>query len=131
MMNCACLLLQDSQGRYLLQMRDNTPGIVTPLMWGFFGGSVEEGETLEAAAAREMFEELGIQADASALIRCGEYEQEGTGIHKYLLRLDRPVEWGDFRVFEGAGAGFFPLEDLPLLPITSTVREFLQRGALR
>jgi len=33
------------QGQFLLQLRDNIPGIVYPGHWGLFGGHLELGET--------------------------------------------------------------------------------------
>lgn len=127
---CACLLLRDADGKCLLQMRDNAPGISYPLTWDFFGGGIEDGEDIRAAAVREMQEELGVRAEPSAFALIDEAFNEEVGSQEYLLRLDRRVGWGDFRVLEGAGAGFFSLDDLPAVPTSGTIRMFLERGAL-
>jgi 8-oxo-dGTP pyrophosphatase MutT (NUDIX family) len=58
----ALILLDDS--RYLMQLRDQKPGIFYPGHWGCFGGGMEAGETPEAALRRELFEELGYRAGA-------------------------------------------------------------------
>lgn len=44
--------------RFLMQLRDDIPGIVYPGSWGFFGGHLEPGETPEAALVRELQEEI-------------------------------------------------------------------------
>ncbi len=51
-------IIYDQEGRFLLQLRDNAGGISEPNRWGFFGGGVEEGETLTGALDRELQEEL-------------------------------------------------------------------------
>ena len=45
-------------GKVLLQLRDPKPDIIFPGQWGFFSGSIEEDETQEQAAWRELWEEL-------------------------------------------------------------------------
>jgi len=52
-------ILVTPDGRYLMQQRDDIPGIFFPGYWGGFGGGVEAGETAEQAVIREMQEELG------------------------------------------------------------------------
>ena len=51
----------DKDGRYLITQR--RPTATLPLLWEFPGGRVEEGETDEAALARELREEMGIEVD--------------------------------------------------------------------
>lgn len=55
----ALIVLKD--GRYLMQLRDQKPGIFYPGHWGLFGGGMEPGETVEAALARELEEELCLE----------------------------------------------------------------------
>ena len=48
-----------SSGKFLLQLRDNIPGIIYPGYWGLFGGHIEPGETPSVAVERELLEEIG------------------------------------------------------------------------
>jgi len=47
--------------KVLMQLRDFKQGINFPGFWGFFGGTVEDGESPEYAAERELFEETGFK----------------------------------------------------------------------
>jgi 8-oxo-dGTP pyrophosphatase MutT (NUDIX family) len=48
-------------GRYLMQLRDDIPGIFYPGHWGCFGGAVTPGEDDSLALRRELAEELEMQ----------------------------------------------------------------------
>jgi 8-oxo-dGTP pyrophosphatase MutT (NUDIX family) len=54
-------LIVCDDGRYLMQLRSQKPGIFYPGHWGLFGGAVDPGETADAALSRELREELGIE----------------------------------------------------------------------
>jgi isopentenyl-diphosphate delta-isomerase type 1 len=91
------LWLRDGQGRVLLQLRSkhkqNHPGV-----WdSSVSGHVDTGEAYEAAAAREMGEEIGAHGVALREIgreaACGETEQEFV------------------RIYTGAAAGPFTLQE--------------------
>ncbi len=57
-------VIPDGSGRILMVRRAREPGLGT---WSVPGGRVESGETLEAAAAREVLEETGLTV---AIGRC-------------------------------------------------------------
>ena len=54
----ASAVLVDTQGRLLLQQRDNKPGILHPGMIGLFGGHREGDETFLECVVREVHEEI-------------------------------------------------------------------------
>jgi 8-oxo-dGTP pyrophosphatase MutT (NUDIX family) len=54
----AAVIVRDGEGRLLLQRRSDTGD------WGTIGGSMEPGESFEETAARELYEEAGLRAEA-------------------------------------------------------------------
>jgi 8-oxo-dGTP diphosphatase len=47
--------------KFLMQLRDNIPNIISPGCWGLFGGHLEPGETPEKAVQREVMEEINYE----------------------------------------------------------------------
>ena len=58
----AAAILATPDNRYLLQLRDGTPEIPFPDTWVLFGGTIDDGESPEQAARRELIEEIGYEA---------------------------------------------------------------------
>jgi 8-oxo-dGTP diphosphatase len=84
-------ILKDGSGRYLFIRRGlrlkRAPG-----WWCFVGGEVEAGETLEAAAAREVREEVGLRVRALERVHesvspNGEYR-----LHWFTTRIEPAVQ---------------------------------------
>ena len=48
------LAMLERDGCWLMQLRDDIPGIVAPGCWGLFGGHLDPGETAEQALQREL-----------------------------------------------------------------------------
>ena len=108
----------ERDGRYMITQRKPTSSL--PLLWEFPGGRVEEGESDEAALARELKEEMDVEVkvgEASVRVtyeyeaytidfrvyRCElltpEEDIKTIGVHTY--RFVRPEELDDYQ-FPGA-----------------------------
>jgi 8-oxo-dGTP pyrophosphatase MutT (NUDIX family) len=46
------------EGKFLMQLRDDKPGILYPGLWGLFGGHLEADETPLEGLKREVLEEI-------------------------------------------------------------------------
>ena len=63
------VILEDGNGWVLLQRRSDNG------LWGYHGGSMEFGESVEQTAARELYEETGLRAERLELL--GVFSGEG------------------------------------------------------
>ncbi|MBD0269061.1 MAG: NUDIX domain-containing protein [Cyanobacteria bacterium Co-bin8] len=100
------ILYQDDQ--FLLQLRDNIPGIFFPGYWAFFGGHLEPGEDPLTAAYRELQEEIGYQAPQLELFERFETEQVIRNVfHGPLL-----VPVASLELNEGWDLGLWSVEDI-------------------
>ena len=86
----AVLILHD-HGKILLQKRPKD-AVRFPDSWGLFGGGVKEGETVERALKREVFEEAGLVIDAALMAATHPYAlpekgEQGT-VHVCVVRYE-------------------------------------------
>lgn len=121
------ILVRDAIGRTLLQIR-NEDARTAPLLWGFWGGAVDVSDTgPDHAAARELGEELGVDASPDQFAVLAQ-RGRAAGHLAALLLYTPPLAWSDIRVCEGAGAGFFWRRELLRLPLARPVAWYLEHN---
>ena len=126
----ATVLARDPDGRVLMQLRDDRAGVAAPGQWCLFGGAVDPGESLEAAARREFHEETGIDISGEALVPLARFASEalpGGVVHVFALR--RPVTAGEVLLGEGAGFAFLTRDQVERFNLIGNFRIFLQQLA--
>ncbi len=120
------------EGRALLVRRANPPDAG---LWGFPGGKIEYGETVEAATLRELFEETGVRAEAREVITTldilirsddGELQQHYILIAVGCRWLSGHPQAGD----DALEASWFPVADLrpDRLPMSADVDTIARRA---
>lgn len=116
-----------SDGRFLLAQRP--AGKPYEGYWEFPGGKLEAGETVEAALARELHEELGLDVTQCARWRVLEHDYP----HAYVrLHFCKVTAWrGEPVGREGQAFSWqaAPVAVGPLLPATIPVVEWLKEEA--
>jgi 8-oxo-dGTP diphosphatase len=116
------LVARDPAGRLLLVERGNPPH---QGRWSLPGGRVEGGETIAAAAVRELAEETGLEAAVGEI--AGVVERIGEGFHYLIVNLW--AELPDGAVPEAAGdaadARLVGLDELPAYPLSPGLAGFL------
>ena len=116
------LLIENSEGKVLLQLRDDRQDIPYPNCWGTFGGQIEEGETPEDAIKREIREELEYE------IACPEYfgNFPFDGYDIYMFRLiDPDISLDNVRVKEGQRGQFFGRDEIRGIPCAANCRDIV------
>ena len=124
LVECAGAVIHDESGRILLIRRGRPPSAGR---WSLPGGRIEAGETAEAAAAREVHEETGLEVDIGPLLGTaviGHYR-----VHDYAAT----VRAGNLRAGDDAADVRWCDEDeATLLPLTPGLLDELRRmGALK
>ena len=116
-------------GRYVMQLRDDKPGIAAPGVWGLFGGSVEVGEEPRVALLRELEEELCINLNDCHFLWSVEHRDQfaATPVGYWLFEADITELWGQHRLTEGQAVQHFAFEELFALAVPPLIREALQR----
>ena len=122
-------VLVGPDGRFLLTSRPQ--GKVYAGYWEFPGGKLEAGESVEAALARELHEELGITVDPAAVQRWREqmvdYPHALVRLHFCKLR-----QWqGELQMREGQSLAWetLPVSVTPVLPGAVPVLRWLEDEA--
>ena len=115
-------------GRYVLQHRDDRPGIAAAGMWALFGGRAEPGEDPLSAVVREVREELDLTLSSPSLLWTF-YHDSALG-HRTLFCIyeeDVTAQWGSHRLLEGQAVDCFAMDEIHRLPMKPVIRNVLLR----
>ena len=123
----ATVIVMNGKHEILLNLRSDTH------TWGIIGGGMEPGESLEETAARELWEEAGLQADRFELldVLSGRdlYFCYPNGDQTYtVIALYKAVGVsGELRIRDGESLRlqYFPPDDLP--PLESRAEYVIRR----
>lgn len=77
----ASIIIENENGQVLLGKRTDNH------QWGYAGGSIELGETVEEAAKRELFEEMGLVADEMELFISIQARKHTTSIRMVMKSI--------------------------------------------
>ena len=124
------VLIRD--GKVLLVRRANPPDAG---LWGFPGGKIEPGETILAAAARELLEETGVAAlpvEAFAALDMFDTAADGAVRAHFVLIavLCDFVSGAPLAADDAAEAGWYPLDHVLAgeLPMSAEVGRIARQG---
>lgn len=115
--NAAAAILVLEDGHYLLQLRDDKPGIWYPGHWGLFGGAVEAGENEITALKRELREEIELDLDVGQprLFTRFEFDLRPVGKERYFRSYYDvqipPEAFARLILHEGVEMRAFPAEE--------------------
>ncbi|MGF7159663.1 mutator protein MutT [Rhodoligotrophos appendicifer] len=128
----ACVLgVVIRDGEILLIRRANAPDRGK---WGFPGGKIERGETVLAAAAREVAEETGIATEAVAVLTAVDvFEKDQAGrLQRHFVLIAVRCRWiaGEpIAADDALEAGWWPIDRFAELDLSVDV-EAVARGAI-
>lgn len=112
-------VLLHPDGRVLLQLRDDKPGIVSPGEWSLFGGGLDVGETPAEGMRREIAEEIGFHVRHFRPLLV--YEGWRAQFHIFLAAIDAATE--ELVLAEGAGFDYWePADVVARARVTSIAR---------
>jgi 8-oxo-dGTP pyrophosphatase MutT (NUDIX family) len=112
----------DDEGKVLLEDRCKKSRFGEE--WAFFGGGLEEGETKEDAAKREIWEELGYRLDDFRHVKTysGRIGDAETVEHLFAARFPG---WDCLKVSQGNGADLFSVDEMRNLKLMDTPHPML------
>lgn len=124
------------KGKYLLETLNNPKWPDNLGKRRFIGGGIEDGETPEQAAARELFEELQIRVKPTAFRALGRDPRDGNQHEHYLELTKHKLKPGTYKALVGSdpfislsrgapsGADYIGPDISRLLPVAPSPAQF-------
>ena len=103
------LILENAEGRVVVQLRDYKPDLPYSGCIGTFGGQIEEGESRRQAIEREIQDELGYKLADYEYI--GNFPFDGYDIHMFR-KVDTALSLNALTISEGEAALLLSVEDV-------------------
>ena len=112
------IVVENPRKGVLLLLRDNKPGLEFANFWTLPGGRVEERESPEMAAHRELLEETGLELPLSPWKTYKRRHQSRNLLirqHVYVGQTDRALQ--DLVLGEGQALRYFSQQEIVSLPV--------------
>lgn len=127
------VLLYDADGRFLLQHRTSDARVM-PDCWGFFGGSMKEGETVRQTLYRETYEEIRHRLRAPQFLLEQDCVVEGRPHHMTVFVEEFLGDKAALELHEGQGWGWYEYDEIAPLNmaahdcfVVKSASEFIRR----
>lgn len=118
--HCVSALLVDENGKLVIQLRDDKPGLLFPAHWATLGGAIESGETPDESMKRELAEEIE-PAPPVTFWRYFEHHFKARGetrmVANYVYVGKLPCDLEHVKSYEGQRLAAFTAHELDTLPI--------------
>ncbi len=127
------VILVKPDGSVLAQHRDNNPDILGSNTWSVVGGALEEGESPEKGAARELLEETGYAVNGKnlrLLIRDEYVTERGVPIQRIIF-WDKFNEKQQINCYEGQEIRFLGRDELETLIVYNGHKDFLKKASVQ
>jgi len=102
------LAILHQRNQFLLQLRDDIPGIIYPGHWGFFGGHIEPEESSEVGLRRELQEEIGYVPTILTAFGC----YRSSKVVRHVFHAPLTVKSADLVLYEGWDLDFWTPEEV-------------------
>lgn len=121
-----CVILYDHNKKVLLQHRTED-ALRLPGYWAFFGGGIEEGETILEAAAREIEEEVNFKSKNLQLIVKQKFKMLGEKRLKNVY-IEFCEDKSSLKLNEGQGWGWYNINETNKLKMIFHDRTILRHA---